>query len=89
VKGKGEGYSNTYEVERNIQEFIRVKELDKQHSDRADGLKYGLGSGESETLMLALEEESEVHIFWSPSLVNEDIILFCQKCLPLYFSPSN
>jgi len=60
VKGKDEGYSDAYEVERNIQEFIRVKELDEEHSNRAEDLKSGLGSGESEALMLALQEEAEM-----------------------------
>jgi len=60
VKGKEEGYSDAYEVERNIQEFIRVKELDEEHSERAEEIKSGLGSGESEALMLALQEEAEM-----------------------------
>ena len=60
VKGKDEGYSDAYEVERNIKEFIRVKELDEKHFKRAEEIKSGLGSGESEALMLALQEEAEI-----------------------------
>ena len=53
MKGQSEGYFDAYEVERNIQEFIRVKELDKEHSKRAEEIKSRFGSGESEALMLA------------------------------------
>ena len=60
IKGKEGGYSDAYEVERNIEKFIHIKELDDEHSRRAEDIKSSLGSGESEALMLAVQEKAEI-----------------------------
>ncbi len=57
-RGKEEGYSDAYEIERRIQETILIKELKGEYLKKAEELKSALGSGESEALMLATQENA-------------------------------
>lgn len=60
VRGKEEGYSDAYEIERNIDVFIQIKSLEGEYQERAEKMKSSLGSGESEALLLALQEEADI-----------------------------
>jgi len=59
VRGKQEEYSDAFRIEMVIQDYIHIKRLNEEYTKRAEKLKSSLGSGESEAIMLALQEDAD------------------------------
>src|SRR3989344_9651350 len=59
VEGKKENYSDAALVEKCINEFIFVKNLEQEHKKEAEKLKEIVGLGESEAIELCLQENSK------------------------------
>lgn len=60
IKGKDENYSDASLIEKNINEFIFVKNLIQEHKKEAEKLTSALGSGESEAILLCIQEKAEL-----------------------------
>ena len=58
IKGKNENYSDAGLVEKFVNEFIFVKDLNQEYRKEAEKLKSILGSGESEAIALSVQEKS-------------------------------
>lgn len=59
-RGKDEGYADALLVERAVNKFITIKELKGKHLKKAKELKGIYGSGESEAVALALQEDADL-----------------------------
>ena len=59
VKGKQEHYSDAAIIERHINEFIFIIDLDAKHKHQAESLKNIIGSGESEALTLCMQKNAQ------------------------------
>lgn len=59
-RGKKEGYADAYLIERNIEKFILVKELKEKYLRQAKELNAIYGSGESESIILAIQENADL-----------------------------
>lgn len=60
IKGKYENYSDASLIEKNINEFIFVKDLTQEHKKEAEKLKSIIGSGESEAVALCMQERAKL-----------------------------
>ena len=60
VKGKNENYSDAAFIEKNINEFIFVKDLNQEYKKEEGKLKSILGSGESEAIALCMQEKAKL-----------------------------
>ncbi|MBI2559147.1 hypothetical protein HYW20_07545 [Candidatus Woesearchaeota archaeon] len=60
IKGKNENYSDAALVEKDINEFIFVKDLNSESKKEAEKLKKILGSGESEAIALCVQEKARL-----------------------------
>jgi uncharacterized protein len=58
VRGKEEGYSDASVIDKAINEIIIVKRLDAKHQKEAEKLNRIIGKGESESIMLAIQEKA-------------------------------
>lgn len=60
IKGKNENYSDAALIEKYINEFIFVKDLNQENKKEAEKLKSILGSGESEAIALGIQEKAKL-----------------------------
>jgi len=60
VKGKNENYSDAALIERHINEFIFVINLNLKHKEETEKLKNMMGSGESEAIALCEQEKAKL-----------------------------
>lgn len=60
IKGKNENYSDAALIEKGINEFIFVKGINQDNKKDADSLKNIVGSGESEAIILCLQEKAKM-----------------------------
>ena len=60
IKGKRENYSDASLIERDMNEFIFVINLNSEHKKEAEKLKNIIGSGESEAIALSLQEKAKL-----------------------------
>ncbi|MFH1053968.1 MAG: hypothetical protein V1740_06135 [Candidatus Woesearchaeota archaeon] len=60
VRGKEEQYADAFLIEKQINDFIFVKELNQKNKKESEKLGKILGSGESESIVLALQENSRL-----------------------------
>ena len=60
IKGKNENYSDAALVEKYVNEFIFVKDLNQEYKKEAEKLRNVIGSGESETIALSLQEKAKL-----------------------------
>lgn len=60
IKGKEEKYSDAFIIEKQINEFIFVKELNKNNSEEAEKLNRIIGTGESAAIMLSIQEKTNL-----------------------------
>lgn len=61
-KGKKEGYGDAFIIEKEVNNFIFVKELDAKHSIESEKLRSIIGSGESEAILLCLQEKADLFL---------------------------
>ena len=60
TKGKEEKYSDAFIIERQINEFIFVKELNKDNLEEVNKLNKIIGTGESEAIILSIQEKTKL-----------------------------
>ena len=60
IKGKHENYSDAALIEKNINEFIFVKDIIQEHKKEAEKLTSVVGSGESEAIASCIQEKAEL-----------------------------
>lgn len=60
IKGKNERYSDASLIENYINEIIFVKNINSEYKKELEKLKGILGSGESETIVLCLQEKAKL-----------------------------
>ena len=60
IKGKKENYSDAAVIEKHINEFIFVIDLNSQYKKEAEKLRSILGSGESEAIALCTQEKAKL-----------------------------
>ena len=60
IKGKRENYSDASLIERDMNGFIFVINLNPEHKKEAEKLKNIIGSGESEAIALSLQEKAKL-----------------------------
>lgn len=58
-KGKKEGYSDAKRIEKAVNQYIEIRKLNKKHLEKSENLKSNHGSGESEAITLAIQENAE------------------------------
>lgn len=60
TKGKKENYGDAALIEKHINEFIFVMNINAEHKKEAEKLKNIIGSGESEAIVLCLQENGKL-----------------------------
>ena len=60
ITGKKENYSDAALIEKYIDEFILISPIKLEHKKELEKLKKILGSGESEAIMLCLQEKAKL-----------------------------
>jgi predicted nucleic acid-binding protein len=62
VKGKKEAYGDAFVIEKEINNFIFIKELNVKYKREAEKLRGIIGSGESEAILLCLQEKADLFL---------------------------
>jgi uncharacterized protein len=60
IKGKKENYGDAAIIEKDINEYIFVINLNSEYQKEAEKLRYIMGSGESEALALCMQEKAKL-----------------------------
>ena len=61
VKGKNERYSDAFIIDKEISNFIFIRELDEKYKREAEKLT-SIGSGESEAIALCLQKKADLFL---------------------------
>jgi len=85
--GKAERYGDAFDVEKKIEDFIFIKNIDKNYEIVAQKLKSSLGQGEAESIALCQQEKAKMLLIddWKSRKIAQSQGIRCRSTIGILF----